>query len=190
MKNLLNIKTAAMTVAAPFLIMSACAVQNMDAGSDIVSNTSEQNTDTAFVAIEDFARLSGGEWTGELSYLDYSSGTPQSIPVKMQFAPASGTDIDYKLIYPKESQYNAEEVLSVSPGGDRVNDKILTSRILNPDGRLMLVTEHDAEDNGRAAKVRLTHMISDDLFVLSKDVRFDTDGSFVRRNAYTLRRLP
>jgi hypothetical protein len=145
-------------------------------------------SDAARVTADDFATLAGDGWRGALRYLDYSSHTEKRIPVEMRFDEPGKRTVVYHIRYPGETQYNASEKLKWSGDGRRLNGKPLVTRSREADGTLILVTEFDGKDDNRPAEIRMTYSFNASALTISRDVRFEGDARFFRRNTYELRR--
>ncbi len=152
----------------------------------LLAGEPEPQSQVAQVSTADFTTLAGDGWSGSLIYLDYSSNTEQSIPVEIRFDHPGARKVVYHIKYPGESQYNATEKLKWSRDGRELNGETLVSRSLDADGSTVLVTEHDGKDDNRLARIRMTYSINDSALTISKDVRFDDEAEFFRRNAYEL----
>lgn len=140
------------------------------------------------VTVVDFAPLSGDQWTGSLSYLDYGSNTEQRIPVKMQFDAATKNDVRYQVQYPGETQYNESAMLKVTDEGRALNKETIMNRCLQSDGTLKLVTLSIGEDNDRSAEIRMTYSVSKTKLSIHKEVRWIDEPDFLWRNSYELTR--
>lgn len=138
--------------------------------------------------VADIAILSGGEWSGTLSYLDYSSGTKEEIPVSMRFEAVNENSMSYLIKYPGEAQHNAREAYYWSADGRSLNDAQIVSRSELEDEGIEIVTEGNGTDDGRSATIRTTYILTTHQFTVRKDVRFSTEGTFLNRNEYTLSR--
>ncbi len=92
MKNLI-------IAAAGLALLSACAAYSSPSQnpSQEIDNSSESVTPA------DFESVAGMGWTGTLSYLDYSKGTRESIPVEVSIDAPNGQSISYAIKYPGEA---------------------------------------------------------------------------------------
>jgi len=136
----------------------------------------------------DFAILQGDEWTGTLSYLDYSNGTREAIAVSVEFDPIAQHSVTYAIKYPGEGQYNSRETYKWMADDRRLNDADIVRRNVTSDGSIEIVTEADGVDDGRAAKIRTTYVLSSRQFVVRKDVKFSGEDAFINRNEYAFSR--
>lgn len=136
----------------------------------------------------DLTMLDGAPWTGSLSYLDYSSGESEQIPVTIQFDKPGKKKVIYRIKYPGESQYNSREKLRISKDGRKLNGEPVVSRSVLEDGTIVVVTEYRDKDDGQQADIRMTYSLHASRLEIRKEVRFDSDGEYFERNAYRLTR--
>lgn len=136
----------------------------------------------------DFSTLEGEEWSGSLSYLDYSKGTREAIAVSLKFEPMMENSISFAIKYPGEAQYNSRETYNWSEDGRRLNDAEVVSRTLLPNGGVEIVTEAEGMDDRRMALIRTSYAISSDQFFVRKDIKFSEEDTFSNRNEYAFSR--
>ena len=55
---------------------------------------------------------------------------------------------------------------------------------------LIVKTEHSGKDNKKKATIRNIYIISEDKFVISKEVKFEDSNEWLRRNEYSFTRSP
>ncbi|NNC83718.1 MAG: hypothetical protein HKN79_09075 [Flavobacteriales bacterium] len=126
-----------------------------------------------------------GEWQGTITYLDYQSNEPFSMPAELSVEP--GKD-EYTLvlnnIYPNEPKANNSEKLKVSNDGTVINKEKLISRKELEDGSIRIQAERSGKDDGRKARIRHTYIIGSDSFLIRKDVRFDGGEEWIMRSEY------
>jgi len=137
---------------------------------------------------EDFRALDGGEWSGELDYLNYGSEQRSSIPVGLRVDSIGGSSVTYSIRYPGEEQYNATEQLTISDDGTSIDGRIIVDRQQEAGGGLVLTTEGKGEDDNRPADIQIVYFVSPDEFRVRKNVRFEGDAEFFNRNEYRYRR--
>ncbi len=134
--------------------------------------------------VEDFRVLDGGEWSGELDYLNYGSDQRSSIPVGLRVDSIDSSSVTYSIRYPGEEQYNATEELTISDGGASIDGRSIVDRRQQADGSLILTTEGKGEDDNRSADLQFVYFVSPGEFRIRKNVRFDGDAEFFNRNEY------
>jgi hypothetical protein len=142
------------------------------------------------IKADDFQRLAGAQWTGALTYLDYSKNKKVSIPSRLTVT-RSATDklswvFDYE--YPDEPQANEKENVAIGKDGKTINDTTMVERTILADKTLKIVTEKAGIDNDRRALFRYTYLIGAQSFSLKKEVRYEGVGEFFERNEYSWKR--
>lgn len=162
-------------------------------GCTLTPDASIEQTDraaqtSALQIASDLAVLTGAEWTGDLSYLDYSNGTREAIAVSLSFDQVVENSIPFAIKYPGETQYNSRETYVWTADGTRLNDAAILSRSELSEGQVEIVTENQGMDDNRPALIRTTYVISDSQFIVRKDVKFADKDAFLNRNQYTLTR--
>lgn len=165
-------------------ILAGCV--GMPESSDVQTVQAYQTSASEIAA--DFATLEGKEWSGSLSYLDYSKDTREAIAVSLKFEPVAESSIAFAIKYPGEAQYNSRENYKWSEDGLRLNDAEIVSRTILPGGTVEIVTESEGTDDRRLARIRTTYAISSEQFLVRKDVKFSEEDTFFNRNEYALSR--
>ena len=148
----------------------------------------EDSASKTSVTAADFAPLSGPEWTGSLTYLDYSSNEPSQIPVSIRFDEAKSRSIRYHIKYPGEAQYNDSVKIKLSKNGRELNGDSITDRQELPDGTVVITTRAQEEDDGRPADVRTTYSLGASALSIRKEVRYEGSTDYLERNIYRLAR--
>lgn len=92
---------------------------------------------------DDVQLLTGAQWAGTLTYLDYRSNKKVSIPANLTVKP-NGDDqwswvFEYQ--YPDEPHANSSEIIRLSKDGRSMNDEVVLERTSLPDGTVRFVTE-------------------------------------------------
>lgn len=135
--------------------------------------------------------LSGsvGYWKGKLTYLDYSSGKPYTMPanIKISFTENKrGYIMRYE--YPDEPHANSVDTTYVNSklfGKDKIVQFNKTS-----EGGFNFITEIEGEDGNdhKKAILRHTYTLKNNSFSVVKDVKFDGTDKWIKRNEYLLNR--
>ena len=138
----------------------------------------------------DLQMLTGAQWSGTLTYLDYRSNKRVSIPVKLTVRP-NGEDkwswvFEYN--YPDEPKANSNEIVRLGKDGKTINDEVVVERTSLPDNTVRLVTEKKGTDNNRAALIRFTYSLNARSFSIKKEVRYEDENQFFARNEYSWKR--
>jgi len=166
------------------LLVAVAVLQAACAGVAPNRLADDQTDPTA--SSEDFRAIVGSGWKGQLSYLDYSSEELSKIPVAIQVDEPNGLTLGYSIRYPGETQYNSREEIEISHDGRKLNDGLISARKRDDNGDLMLVTTYQGKDDNRRADIRVTYVIGDRAFSISKEVRFENESDYFLRNQYSL----
>lgn len=134
--------------------------------------------------ISDLA-ASVGNWEGNLTYLDYSSGNPYTMQanIKISFtADKKGYIMGYE--YPKEPHANSRDTTYTNEnffGKERIVE-------FNKDahGGFRLVTEIDGQDGNDNKKAVLKHIyvLQSNSYTIKKEVKFDGTDKWIKRHEY------
>ena len=126
-----------------------------------------------------------GAWQGKLTYLDYTSGKPFSMPANVHVAASGNNILLLEKTYPKEPQANETDTIIISANGKKFdNEKIIAKKTVN--GVLEFSTSvagKDGNDN-KPATIKHTYIISTSLFIIRKEVQFTGTTQWILRNEY------
>ncbi len=143
------------------------------------------------VSIADF-RPALGSLKGTLTYLDYSSGKPFSMPANVMISLKAGKPdgIILTLDYPNEPKANGNDTLIISNDGSLLNHANIVSKRKLADGSLEIVTDMDGRDGNDHKKAVLRHIftISQTKFSNRKEVKFEGTDTWILRNEYRFSR--
>lgn len=139
---------------------------------------------------DDLQILTGAQWSGTLTYLDYRSKKKVSIPANLTVKP-NGEDkwswvFEYE--YPDEPQANSREIVRLSKDGKSMDGEVVLERTSLPDSTVRFVTEKKGEDNNRSASIRFTYSLNAKGFSIKKEVRYEDENQFFERNEYYWKR--
>jgi hypothetical protein len=130
-----------------------------------------------------------GNWSGTLTYLNYSDGTPFSMPVELRIVQTEETNkFTFYFSFPDEPQANSEETVSISDGGTMINSEPIISKQRLEGGNLEIVTESKGTDDELPATIRQTYIIGADVFVTRKDVQFVGQDEWLNRNEFNFKK--
>lgn len=128
-----------------------------------------------------------GCWQGTLTYLDYTSGKPFSMPAALKVDTAGIRNITtVHFSYPEEPAANGTDSLIISDNGTRLNGERIMRKNNTASG-LQIVTEKngiDGNDN-RAALIRHTYYLSKKTYTVKKEVFFSGEKKWIMRNLYS-----
>ena len=141
--------------------------------------------------VKDFELLSGS-WTGSLTYLDYSSGKPYTMPADLLITRIGQTNqFAVENLYPNEKSANATDTLVISKDGKSIDGALIKSRKKLPNGDLEIITEEtgtDGNDN-KPATFRQTYTFGKTTFTKRKDVQFEGESEWIKRHEYSYSRI-
>jgi hypothetical protein len=136
-------------------------------------------------------KLWNGSWTGTLTYLDYRSNKPVTIP----------SDIDVRwneeqmqlvvaYTYPKEPQANSVDTIIVSGDGQLFNNNRVVTRKKLGNGSVEITTEMMGKDgnDSKDALIRKTYIIGEESYLNRKEVRFAGEKVWIKRNESVFKR--
>ncbi len=138
----------------------------------------------------DFLSLSGN-WKGTLTYLDYSSGKPYTMPAEVSIKPLKGTNAySFYNSYPDEPKANSTDTVFITAKRTIIDEAPVTGRRKLDDGLIEIVTERmgkDGNDNNPAV-IRITYTIGKNSFTNVKDVQFAGQTGWIKRHEYSYTR--
>ncbi len=139
----------------------------------------------------DFAVIFG-QMNGSLTYLDYSSGKPYTMPANIftKINPKNSSEIIQMVSYPDEPKANGIDSFRISKDGKMLNNLAITSRKQLSNGSLELVGERKGQDgnDNKNAILRYTYTLGKNIFVIKKEVLFDGEKNWVLRHTYSCKR--
>lgn len=140
---------------------------------------------------KDFESLSGS-WTGSLTYLDYSSGKPYTMPADIVIQRIGKTNqFSCSNLYPNEKSANSTDTLVISKDGKSIDGAQIKSRKKLPNGDVEITTEEtgtDGNDN-KPATFRQTYTFGKTTFKKRKDVQFEGESEWIKRHEYSYTRM-
>jgi len=139
---------------------------------------------------DDLQSLTGVQWSGTLTYLDYRSKKKVSIPANLTVRP-NGEDKwswAFEYAYPDEPKANSREIVRLSKDGTSINGEVVLERTSLPDNTVKFVTQKKGEDNNRSASIRFTYSLQAKNFSIRKEVRYEDENQFFERNEYNWKR--
>lgn len=138
------------------------------------------------IQASDLASVSG-EWQGQLTYLDYSSDEPRTIPVELTVR-LKKNKLVLSSRFPGEPGANSREKIKISRNGRRLDGALVKSREVLPTGDLRLVTAHQSRDHKQQASIRTTYILGNSRFIIRKEVRYTNAETWFMRNQYEFAR--
>ena len=140
------------------------------------------------ITAKDINVLTGGEWKGSLTYLDYSSNKKTTIPANLVVERAAEQNTWYfKNLYPDEPKANGIDTIRLTAGGKTLDNETVVSR-KDSAGIIKLITQKQLNDDGIIKIFRFTYIISPNKFSIKKEERKKTEATFFERNQYQFTR--
>jgi len=148
------------------------------------------NLSNPSISINDFTSVIGN-WKGSLTYLDYTSGKPYTMPADVIVSTEPQLNrviLEYK--YPNEPHANGKDTLKISKEGTMLDAAFVKEKKLLADSTLRIVTERNGFDGNdhRKAVIRHTWIISAAVFSNREDIKFEGEQNWIERNQYTFHR--
>ena len=145
---------------------------------------------TPKMKIKDLQNLTGAQWTGTLSYLDYRKNTKVSIPSNLTVTQSKDDKSSwiFEYQYPDEPKANSKETVTISKDGKMFDGETVIERTSLADKTLRIVTEKSGIDNNKKALYRFTYLLSKTSFSIKKEVQHEGTTDFFVRNEYSWKR--
>ncbi|MCB9298420.1 MAG: hypothetical protein H6559_35710 [Lewinellaceae bacterium] len=164
-----------------FLLTVLCALESP--AQEAITTSPEKS-----ITPEDLKNLIG-EWTGTLTYMDYTSNKPYTMPANLMVKQGKN---EKQLVlfntYPNEPKANSKGKITVSRDGKLLNKKELRSKKRLPNGQLQITTEYEGKDNKKKASIRNVYILGERQFVIRKEVRFDHTSEWIKRSEFSYTR--
>ena len=130
-----------------------------------------------------------GNWEGSLTYLDYQTGKPFTMPANLIVSQGKSKDeLVLKNIYPKEPKANSSDKIKIDKNGMLLNKNVVTSREELENGHVQIQTEKKSKDDNKKALLRYTYILGDDFFLIRKEVQFEQSSDWIKRSEYSYQR--
>ena len=133
----------------------------------------------------DDLKISIGSWEGTITYLDYQTNEPYTMPTNLVVRQGKNENIlvlNYR--YPKEPKANSSDKIKIGKNGFLLNKNKIKSREELEDGTIQIQTEHMGKDDKRKALIRYTYSMSSTTFVIQKEVQFNKEEEWIKRNEF------
>ena len=130
-----------------------------------------------------------GAWVGTLTYLDYVSGKPFTMPANTTYQQSGNNPNIYlrSISYPTEPHANQNDSMIISTDGTILDGyKIISNKQL-AEGGIEIISEKkgiDGNDN-KGARIRHIFLITKNTFTNKKEVSFEGTDKWLLRNTYS-----
>jgi len=131
-----------------------------------------------------------GCWKGSITYLDYSTNKPFSMPAHMLVKNAGKSNsLLYALEYPEETSANTTDSIVIAANGRVVNGEIVV-KVTRFKDSTEIMTEGSGTDgnDNKPARFRHTYSIGRQTYSIKKEVLFDGQSSWILRHSYQFTR--
>ena len=128
-----------------------------------------------------------GKWKGKLTYLDYTSGKPYTMPVELEVEKGKNEfELRFIQSYPNEPKANNKGKIKISKDGTTLDAKPVLSKKEVQDGGIEIVVEYNGKDGNenKDAIIRQTYLLSKMEFINRKEVRFLDQDNWILRNEF------
>lgn len=132
-----------------------------------------------------------GNWYGSLTYLDYSTGKPYTMPANIRIKNIGNTNkYIFENIYPDEPKANSVDTISISKNGDLLGKEKVQSIKNEKDKSIEIITEELGKDGNenKPASIRITYTFGPTSYTKRKDVRFVGESKWIKRHEYSYTR--
>ena len=143
------------------------------------------------VSVDDFKSVLGN-WKGTLTYLDYSSGKPYTMPanVSISIDTKNNDQVIFSYQYPNEPKANSSDTLQIKSNGTMFYQATVTLKKINAYRSVQIETEItgiDGNDNKQAI-LKHVYLMSSKQFINRKEVKFMGEQNWITRNEYNFSR--
>ena len=130
-----------------------------------------------------------GDWTGSLTYIDYSSNAPYTMPADVTVKQGKNKNkLTLNFKYPNEPNANSKGQIIVSKKGDKINKEIVVLKRKLSNEQLEIITEYNGKDNKKKALIRNKYILGNKQFVIRKEVKYENSNEWKMRNEYSFER--
>ncbi|MFC4232911.1 hypothetical protein ACFOW1_13495 [Parasediminibacterium paludis] len=130
-----------------------------------------------------------GNWVGTLTYLDYTSGKPYTMPANTNFEQSKNNpNIYFRSVgYSTEPHANQKDSMIISPNGQMLDDFTIVSFKKTSNDTVEIISEKDGADgnDNKPATIRRTFSITATTFVIKKEVLFKGSSTWLLRHTYS-----
>jgi hypothetical protein len=126
-----------------------------------------------------------GEWVGTITYTDYSTNKPFTMPANLIVKPGKNNhQLILNISYPNEPNANSEDKIKISKDGTQLNKIDIKSKQNLPNGQIQITTQYSGKDNRKKALIKNIYIIGNSEFIIRKEVKFENSDAWLMRNEY------
>ncbi|MCO4822426.1 MAG: hypothetical protein KC469_10180 [Flavobacteriaceae bacterium] len=126
-----------------------------------------------------------GEWVGTITYTDYSTNKPFTMPANLIVKPGKNNhQLILNISYPNEPNANSEDKIKISKDGTQLNKIDIKSKQNLPNGQIQITTQYSGKDNRKKALIKNIYIIGNSEFIIRKEVKFENSDDWLMRNEY------
>lgn len=133
-----------------------------------------------------------GTWKGTLTYIDYSSGKPYTMPANIIVKPLKNSpNFLIENIYPDEPKANSIDTFYVSSDCKIMDDCEVKTITKLKNGQVKIVTQRIGVDGNDSKKglIKQTYLLSKTKYSIKKEVLFDGKSTWLLRHQYNFEKL-
>jgi hypothetical protein len=136
-------------------------------------------------------QLLPGSWKGSLTYIDYASGKPYTMPANAAIVQTQ--QVGQYLVaftYPGEPKANGTDTFLISQNGKLFNGAKIVQLQHLENGGVIITTVQDGRDgnDNKKAILKHTYTIQKNIFINRKEVKFYDEKKWMLRNEYRFNR--
>lgn len=147
------------------------------------------NAQVASVSAADIDVITGN-WTGSLSYLDYTSKRQETIKAALFVDKKSKDHFLFNFSYPNEPNYSSSSDYRLKGKGTKINDMIVLERSVEADGSVKIILEEKGKDGNDHKPATFHHVLQmgNNKLTITKMVKFDGEREYFERNHFAFSR--
>lgn len=134
-----------------------------------------------------------GLWLGTLTYLDYTTAKPFTMPSNTTFAQSKNDPTIFlrSVGYSTEPHANQKDSMIISKNGTMLDDfTIIAVNNLNDTTLQIIGQKKDVDGNDhQKATIKRTYQITPNTFINKKEVLFEGTTQWITRHQYTYQRI-
>lgn len=126
------------------------------------------------------------DWKGTLTYVDYKSGKPYTMPANMSFKKLSDNELLAQHIYPNEPKANSVDTFAIGKLGKIFNENKIIKVVHLLNNGIEITTQVKSKDGNDNKPALLKHIytITEHTFTNRKEVKFLDSKTWMLRNEY------